>query len=106
MDKREENPRWKDPEKAQLSSPEALSALDASPEAIGTGAVAGWFGDVPDYYYRVGVEEWQLPFFCLRGLKVRDLDRFLQMMGEEPTGWPPSSCTRTARSAARPRRTM
>ena len=51
--------------------------MDFSEEALEGGAVAGWFGDVPDYYYRVGIEEWQLPFFCLRGLRVRDLDRFL-----------------------------
>ena len=89
IDERWENPRWEDPPKANLSSPESIAALDFSPGSIQSGSIAMWKGDIPHFYYRLGIEEWQKPFFTLGDLKVQDLDQFLESLGEPRTGLPP-----------------
>jgi len=89
IDERSENPKWEDPEKATLSSPESVSALDFSPQSLHGGAVAMWKGDIPHYYYRLAIEQWQAGHFCLGDLKVSELDRFLELLGEPITGLSP-----------------
>ena len=89
MDERGPNQLWEDPMTVQLSSPEAIGSMDWSKSSMAGGSVCGWKGDVPDCFYGMMLEPWMRPYFVLPGLKVRDLDDFLEMIGEARTGWPP-----------------
>ena len=72
------NALWEEPKKVQLSSPEAVAALDFSEEALQGGCVAQWKADVPDCFYGLQLEPWQRPYFVLGDLRVKDLDEFLE----------------------------
>ena len=80
---------WEEPKKVQLSSPEAVAALDFSEEALEGGCVAQWKADVPDCFYGLQLEPWQRPYAVLGDLRFKDLDEFLEWLGEEKTGWDP-----------------
>lgn len=86
MDERGPNQLWEEPPKVQLSSPESIGQLDVSPQALQGGAVCGWKGDVPNCFYGMGLEAWMRPYFVLTGLKVKDIDQLLEMLGEAKTG--------------------
>ena len=98
IDERVENPKWSTPPKAQLTSPESIAALDFSPQTLHQGEAAMWKGDVPHFYYRLGLEDWQMPYFTLGELKQGEFDTFLMSLGEAATG----ICRSTRQSMVRP----
>lgn len=78
------NCAWEPAPKVQLSSIEAICNLDLSGRAIGLGFAATFQADMPDYYYTLMTEEWQHPFFVLRGITVAELNKYLIAHGRRP----------------------
>ena len=42
-----------------------------------------WKGDIPHCYYRLGLEDWQLPYFVIEGVSVAEFRAFLKELGEK-----------------------
>jgi len=81
MDERVPNLRWRTPPRIMLTSGEAISDLDFSKTNLRGGSVAHLKADAPDYYYRLRLEPWMVPFFIMEGITVTQLNSELRRRG-------------------------
>eukprot|EP00969_Alexandrium_andersonii_P253241 11192210-Alexandrium_andersonii.AAC.1 len=67
FDHRRENFRWRTPPWMGLRGPEALASLDMSAPEIQDWRFQAATGDIPHWYYCLGIPEEASEFFCLPG---------------------------------------
>lgn len=88
FDQRFDNLAWREPPWAGLAGPGALSAVDLSgrwgPSSIFEVAT----GDVPNFYYRLGLPENLVPFFCIPEVTAVQLAEALEAQGESSLAAP------------------
>ena len=73
FDGRRMNLFWRPPPKMQPVSASQFSYLDASSTTRRGRRLVGFQGDVPCFYYTLLLPFWMNPWFCIAGIKAREL---------------------------------
>ena len=84
MDQRWGNCQWMPPPRAQMSSPETIADMDLSMTQLKGGRAHLISGDLPEFYYTLGLEDWQTEYFCVPGVTVTELNQYFEAHGIRP----------------------
>lgn len=81
FDQRQPNKLWQRPPPVALAGPGAMSSFEVPPGA----RLAMATGDIPDWYYRLGLSRRIAEWFCLPGVTFPQLIRELKRLGDTAT---------------------
>ena len=88
-DLRRSNLRWRTPPWVPLGSPISLSFVDLSDDITKGKVCTSCQGDLPDFFYRLKLPEWLLPWFVFDGVTPRELFEYMENAGLPTTGLDP-----------------
>ena len=72
------------PTPSSESSPETIADKDLSVTQLRGGRAHMISGDLPEFYYTLGLEDWQTGYFCVPGVTVTELNAYFECHGIRP----------------------